>query len=299
MKTILLTVALLITLISCKKEDSEPSTSTKTKNCFNNTEAETITWDNIEREYVLYIPTSYDETTATPMLMNFHGFGGSATDFMNETNLQSLADQENFILVYPQGSCADGLSHWNPSLPSSDNKSSADDLGFIEAMINQLATEYNVDLTRIYACGYSNGGMMSYGLAAHKSNLIAAFGSISGTMLDTDVTPSHQMPVIIIHGTNDDVLPYDGNSAYSSVQNSINYWTNFNNTDTLPITDNLTSGNISIEHFLYSNGDNSSSIEHYKVIDGNHIWFDLDINGNNTGEIVWDFLSKYDINGLR
>ena len=286
-------------LVSCKEESPEPTSSTKKTGCAENTEAETITWDNIEREYVLYIPSSYDSLSPAPIMMNFHGFGGLAEDHMSYADMRSLADDQNFILVYPQGSCADDLSHWNPSLPSADNKSEADDLGFIEAMINKLSTEYNVDMERIYACGYSNGGMMSYGLAAHKSNLIAAIGSVSGTMLDTDVTPSHQMPVIIIHGTNDEILPYDGGSGYNSIQSSINYWTNFNNTDSLPITNNLTSGVFTIEHYIYPNGDNSTSVELYKVINGNHIWFDLDINGNNTAKLVWDFVSKYDINGLR
>ena len=63
---------------------------------------------------------------------------------MKYADMRSIAESNEFILVYPQGSCFDGLSHWNPC-PGGDNKSTADDLGFIQAMINDISTQYNVD----------------------------------------------------------------------------------------------------------------------------------------------------------
>ena len=90
------------------------------------------------REYILYVPNSYDGITEVPLLFNFHGYDGIASEYMTYADMRSLAESERFILVYPQGSALDGSSHWNPSLPSTDNKSNADDLGFIEALINQL-----------------------------------------------------------------------------------------------------------------------------------------------------------------
>ena len=99
--------------------------------------------------------------------------------------MRSTADSENFILVYPQGSDLDGSSHWNAALNGGDNKSDVDDLGFIDALINKLSSENLIDLKRVYAVGYSNGGMMSYALGCYKSNLIAAIGSVSGYMLQS------------------------------------------------------------------------------------------------------------------
>ena len=285
---------LTMLLFSCNKDGGDNKTG-----CVENANAEILIHNDEEREYILYIPNTYDGTTSVPVLLNFHGFGGSATDFMNETNMQSIADAENFILVYPQGTCLDGSPHWNASLPSADNKSPADDFGFIEVLIDELSTNYNIDLERIYACGYSNGGMFSYGLACHKSDLIAAIGSVSGTMLDFDCTSSHPTALINIHDTNDGVLPYNGSSDYSSVQDALDHWTTFNNTDTTPIANTENDNGTIIEHYAYMNGDSSVSVEHYKVIEGNHIWFDFNYQGTNSNQLIWNFLSKYDVNGLR
>ena len=124
--------------------------------------------------------------------------------------MSSVADSENFILVYPQGTNLDGYSHWNADLNGDDNKSDVDDLGFIEALVNKLYSENLIDLKRVYAVGYSNGGMMSYALACYKSNLIAAIGSVSGYMIQNECTPSHSIPLIKLHGTTD---YYDGGAG--------------------------------------------------------------------------------------
>ena len=193
-----------------------------------------------------------------PLLFNFHGFGGLASEFMNETDMTSIADSENFILVYPQGSCLNGSSHWNPCPVGGDNKSSTDDIGFIESIINEIDTNYNIDLDRIYAVGYSNGGMMAYGLANQKNKIIAAVASVSGAMLDCVETLNHQMPVLHLHGTQDDVIPYNGNDYYYSTNNTLNYWININNiTNTVTINTDSTNG---IEHYTYTNDETGISV---------------------------------------
>jgi polyhydroxybutyrate depolymerase len=296
MKNIIITIFLASTLLSCTNNDD----SLKSKDsCSENVNAQTIVHNNQTREYVLYVPNTYDGTSPVPVVMNFHGFGGNATDFINETKMRALSETETFILVYPQGSCLNGSSHWNPSLPGGDNKSTADDYGFIEALINDLETKYNINQERIYACGYSNGGMFAYGLAQNKSNLIAAIGSVSGAMIDTTPNPSHPMPLINIHGTNDGVLPYEGSNDYNSIQSTLNYWINFNETESSPTINSNTNNGVTIEKFTYGNGKNKISIEHYKVINGEHVWFDIDYEGANTDKLIWDFVSRYNINGLR
>lgn len=131
--------------------------------------------DGETREYLIYIPNSYDTIKSVPLLLNFHGFGGSANEFMNDADMRSLAASYSFILVYPQGSSLDGFSHWNACPIGGDNKSDADDFGFVEAIINKVSSQYNIDVERIYSAGYSNGGMMAYGLANYRSDLIAAW----------------------------------------------------------------------------------------------------------------------------
>ena len=294
-KSILLFTILLTFLGSCKKDDVNDNS----ESCYSNTNAQTIVHDGINREYVLYIPNSYDGTSAVPVLFNFHGFGDNASDYMNNADMRTVAESDTFILVYPQGSCSDGSSHWNPCPIGGDNKSTADDVGFFESMISEVSSQYNVDMERIYAAGYSNGGMMAYGLANYKSELIAAVASVSGTMLDCTGPISHPMPVLHLHGTSDGVLPYNGNTYYSSVQSTLDNWISFNNTITNPTTNSDNSSGMTIEHYVYNQGDSSVAVEHYKYIGGDHVWFKSTFQSQSTTELVWNFVSKYDINGLR
>jgi len=280
-------------LLACNRNDGSDTTpNSKQIN-------QTLIHDSVTREYLLYIPNSYDGTSEVPLLFNFHGFGGDASKYMEYADMRSLAESENFILVYPQGTLIEGYSHWNAALPGSDNKSNADDLGFIEVLIDKLSKDYRLDSERIYACGYSNGAMFSYALACYKSNLVAAVGSISGTMLDTDCSTSHPMPVVIIHGTKDGVLPYDGSSEYRSIETVVNFWKNFNNTATIPVLNSVNDDGTTIEHYQYNQGNSNVSVEHYKIIGGDHDWFNINYEGSNTSDLIWNFVSRYDMNGLR
>ncbi len=289
-------IAILILLSGCKKEDNNDN---KKGSCYYNPDPQLMVYDGENREYVSYIPDSFDGTSSVPLMLNFHGFGGSAHDYMIDADMRSLAETDTFILVYPQGSCLEGLSHWNPCMPGNDNKSDADDLGFVEAIISKISHEYNIDMQRIYAVGYSNGGMMAYGLANFKSELIAAIASVSGTMLDCIGPSDHPMPVIHLHGTSDSVIPYNGNNYYSSAQSVLDYWIDFNNTLTTPTVNSDSNGGMVIEHYLYKQGDSNITVEHYKYIGGDHIWFNPTYQDQTTAELIWNFVSKYDINGLR
>ena len=299
MKKSILLFTFLLTILSCCEKDDNKNPEEYYSNNNNNNNTQSIVHDGVNREYVLYIPNSYDGTSSVPLLLNFHGFGGSASDYMQEADMRSLAEAETFILIYPQGSSLDGLPHWNACPLGGDNKSDADDFGFIEAIINEISSQYNLDMERIYAAGYSNGGMMAYGLANYKSDLVAAVASVSGVMLECIGSTSHPMPVLHLHGTSDGVLPYNGSGYWSSVQNTLDYWINFNNTIITPTISNDNSGGMSIEHYVYDQGDNSVSVEHYKFIKGDHVWFSTTYQGQTASELVWDFLSRYDINGLR
>ena len=299
MKKILLSFTLLILVISSCKNDDGKDGDYNSDECYLNTNAQTLVHDGLNREYIIYVPNSYNGTSAVPLLLNFHGFGGSASQFINDADMRAEAEANSFILVYPQGSCLNGASHWNPCPIDGDNKSTADDVGFVEAMISEISSQYNLDMERIYAAGYSNGGMMAYGLANYKSDLIAAVASVSGTMLNCTGPTSHPMPVIHLHGTSDGVVSYNGSNDWNSVQSTLDYWTSFNNTISTPTINTDNTGGMTIEHYVYSQGDNSVSVEHYKYIGGDHVWFNELYQGQNASNLVWSFMSKYDINGLR
>lgn len=288
-------VTIFLIVAGCVKND----TNNNLELGYSNINTQTIVYDDINREYLLYIPDSYDGISSIPLMLNFHGFGGSASDHMIKADMRSLAESETFILVYPQGSYLNGYPHWNACPTGGDNKSDTDDFGFVESMINEISSQFNVDMERIYAAGYSNGSMMAYGLANYKSELIAAVASVSGGMLDCTGNTSHPMPIVHLHGTSDIILPYNGSFGWNSAQSTLDYWINFNNTTINPNISTYNSEGMTIEHYVYGQGDNSVSVEHYKYIGGDHEWFRAAYQGQSTSELIWNFVSKYDIDGLR
>jgi polyhydroxybutyrate depolymerase len=267
---------------------------------------ESMLHDGVTREYIVYVPAVYNGSSSVPLLFNFHGYGMSANNQMSYGNMRAVADTAGFILVYPQGTLFWGSPHWN--VGSWTLGSTADDIGFTEAMIDTLAANYNIDLNRVYSCGYSNGGYFSFVLACQLSAEIAAIGSVGGTMSTetyNSCNPSHPTPVVTIHGTDDAIVSYSGGNPNNSESLSdVNtYWANYNNTIVPPVVSNLpninTTDGSTAELSLFDNGDNCTSVEHYKVIGGDHdwpgSWGNMDINAD---AVIWSFVSKYDLNGL-
>ena len=288
---------LSLIIISCKSEDN---IQVDEDGIITGLQTKTLTHDNVNRNYLVYIPDSYDSEIDYPLMFVFHGFGGIATQFINTADMRDLAESKNFIVVYPQGLDLAGTgSHWNCSNPSADNKSDVDDIGFIENLIDQLLIDYPViDNKRIYAAGYSNGGFMSYYLGCN-SKKFAAIGSVAGTMLDDSYqscNANFPTAMINIHGTNDFDVPYDGNTYYPSIPEVVDWWKNFNNT---PNEDLLTNQDGSIEQYIYYNDAGDRYVEHIKIIGGGHYWDDkLNYNGTNTSGLIWGFVSNYNIDGI-
>lgn len=260
-----------------------------------------LSTETIIREYILHIPADYDNNNPSPLVICMHGFGGCAADFSELVggfySLDSIADSENFIVAYPQAAYRPAKDdvYWEPG----DNEESniySNDVYFIEELIDKINTDYNVDLDRVYASGYSNGGMMAYSLACTKADLFAAIGIMSGVMLDESCTAGASIPIIKFHGIEDDVLPYNGNLWYQSVSEVVNFWLDLNN---IPnnniITTQLNDGKVIRDE--YFGGNNNSCFVLYTINEewekpGGHVWFSDKINGTIPNEILWDFFSK-------
>ena len=192
-----------------------------------NEDAITILHNGITREYILYVPEIYSDNVPVPLLINFHGGGGTATGQMYVADMRPIADTANFILVYPQGLelGTGGSTHWNSLLVSDSNKSSVDDFGFIDALIGDLLLTYNIDSTRLYATGFSNGADMSFTLGCYLQNKIAAVAPVSGLMLNNpNANCSLSIPtgIMIAHGTSDSSRPIGGiEGYYASINETI------------------------------------------------------------------------------
>lgn len=258
--------------------------------------------DGLTRTAVVVAPGSLDASAPAPLFLNFHGFGGTAEDHLLEADLRDLAERDGVLLAYPQGSLLDGDPHWNASPPGPDNKSEADDLGFTRKLVQAIGESYALDTERVYAAGYSNGGMFAFALACQESDLVAAVGSISGTMLDgteEDCRPAHPTAVITLHGTEDGVLPYEGGAGHMGAEDIVAWWAAHNDTDTEPTTRSETDGGLTIEEERYAGGSGGAEVAHYRYVGGGHVWFEAGLGGDSASAMVWDFLTAFDVGGAR
>ena len=264
----------------------------------------TIVHGDLMRVYLMYIPESYSENTPAPVMLVFHGNGGNMDSFMVYADMRPLAESEGFILIYPQGSVLDGEStHWNPLLPSEGNKSDVDDLGFVETLLDTVSVNINVDETRVYATGYSNGAGFVYGLACYLSAKIAAVVPVSGLMyleMTDNCNAVHPTSVAVFNGTEDFIRPYDGYPGYfMPVEDAVGYWTGHNELTSPATFDSFSTDGLTVERSVYSDGTNGASVSLFKVIGGGHVWFDLELDGAQLNRLIWDFVSQFDTNGLR
>ena len=271
---------------------------------------ENIVFDGYNREYIVYIPETYSQSIPSPILMAFHGGDGYAHEFMSyEADFRSIADTAGFILVYPQAledpNNENNSTSWIHKEPTNHN-----DIYFVDALLDELSSNYSVDSDRVYVCGYSLGGMFSYELACHLNNRVAALSSVAGAAFigafyNCNIT--HPTALLNIVGTNDDTHPYnDVNGWYYPVSEINSYWATVNNTDPDPLVIGLPDLNISdgsqVEKHSWINGDGCVTVEEIKIINGGHdwpsplsFWANQDINANIE---IWNFVSKYNIYGL-
>ena len=258
--------------------------------------AQSILHNGKEREYLVYVPSSYNETANHPLLLNFHGFGGNAKDYFEyESDFRDVAELEGVILVYPQGSLLSGFSVWNAAPFAEDNKTDLDDIGFIETLIVELQDQLSIDPERVYASGFSTGGMFSYALACFCNEPIAGVAAVSAAQLNlVDCAPS-PINVFIAHGTDDDLLPYYGSSDIASIDEVVSFWTSVNQTSTVAQESSYAFDKETVYQYTYSGGINSSQVMLYKVENGNHGWFTHDLAGQSFTSVLWGFLSPQKI----
>src|ERR1700692_186302 len=162
-----------------------------------------------KREFLLYVPKSYDRAKPTPLVINLHTAMSWPTSSMNISQWNLVADENGFIVVYPAGT-GFGSKSWE--MTGSETPSRMPDVIFISELICKLEVSYNIDKTRIYADGMSNGGGMVFVLSCTLSDRIAAVGMVSAGLnprwsWGTDHRP---VPVIAFHGTADPICPYIG-----------------------------------------------------------------------------------------
>ena len=252
-----------------------------------------INHQGINRSYYVSYPNNSIEST--PLIINMHGYGGNATNQQIYSEMDQFAHLQNIAVVYPQG-----LNYsWNVFTYWDSNP--YDDVGFISVMIDQIAENFNIDLDRVYACGMSNGGYMSYRLACDLSDKITAFGSVTGNfMINNSINDcedqDRDIPIIHFHGTADGIVNYYPPSfdGALTVEESIQFWSNYNNLN----MDSVESINDNVEIYRYYNELTLAQFIHYKVYGGGHDWFGSSWStdwGFNTSEELINFFLQYQL----
>ena len=262
-------------------------------------EAYTFNHDGILREYYIYEPSVIQENP--PLVFLLHGFTGSALGISSYSGMNTLADQHGFVVCYPQGtSDQNGDNFWNVGYNFHDNMA-VDDVSFIVSLAEYLQNEFSYDANNTFVAGMSNGGEMSYKLACETDGFFNAIAPVAGTMFGESWSScnSQPMPVLEIHGTNDNVTLWDGDAndtfwgPYPAVEEVIDFWIQEN--DCANSEDILLQNMNTIKHRYFDCSDNVEVLL-YEVVGGGHDWPEY------SSQEIWSFFSEHksnigDING--
>jgi len=223
------------------------------------------------REYLLYVPRSYDRTRPTPLVISMHGAAlwGAAQKEISQWN--KVAETHGLIVVYPSGRKGVGPRAWRVNDPAMR------DVKFISALIDTLKAVYNIDSTRIYADGLSNGGGMAFVLSCTLSDRIAAVGMVGAAHLLpwSWCTDQRAVPMIAFHGTADRFTPYNGGKTFvaprrfPSIPTWTANWARRNRCDAMPV-DSVIAPDVSRRS--YSGCANGAAVVLYTVLEGGHTW---------------------------
>tara|TARA_A100000164_G_scaffold269570_1_gene241482 strand:- start:1492 stop:2409 length:918 start_codon:yes stop_codon:yes gene_type:complete len=251
-------------------------------------ERNSISVNQTTRTYLTYWPSV--TSGVVPVIIDFHGGAGTAEVQYITSNFVDIADREGILVIYPQADVRAG-SVWNTLHSEEGNKvAGVDDFGFIAAIIESLDSNPNIDSSKIYLSGYSNGAAMAYQIACHLNDDIAGFVVMSGLFpleveYPCDIT--HETPGIIINGTSDYERPMTGIEGYAlPVREAASWWAIQNGS-----TQESTIQDRNIERTTYETP-SGTQIQLFIVEGGGHDWFTFDVDDLPMNEFIWEFLSS-------
>jgi len=282
----------------------------------------TLTFQNQERVFTLHIPSSYNGSTATPLVLFLHGGGGNSQSAQNFTNFNTISDQEGFLVAYPQGGFTAGPNSfvWADGRGLGADTQGIDDVGFINALVDQLIQDYNVNPAKVYLCGFSNGSFLTQKIAFENNTRFAAMGTLGGTMhqgfFDTG-NPGRAIPMMYVFGTADPLVPYNGGFVSNNpdfervvgVEQAVDFWVANNQSQTVvpPVEvanfNNADSSTVTV--FEYTNGlCNNAAVKFYRINGGGHTWPGVAIQSQDLGRTnldiqasreLWQFFNLFEL----
>jgi polyhydroxybutyrate depolymerase len=266
-----------------------------------------IRWQNLPRNYIVYLPVNFAASENLPLVINMHGFTNTAKFQMDYSQFNKTADSARCIVIYPEG--VD--KRWN-SGTFFFVSSTVDDVGFLSDLMDRAAVLYNADMKKVYSTGYSAGGFMSYKLACNATNRIAAIAPDVASMVNDNLSscvPSRPVNIAAFNGLSDPITPYAGFPGnFPGIDSIRHFWQIKNACDIAPVIDtmpDLQNDGTRVVRYTYQNCSQNTEQVYYKIINGGHVWpgaaniyFGIlgkttqDISMNN---VAWDFFKSKEI----
>jgi poly(3-hydroxybutyrate) depolymerase len=204
----------------------------------------------------LYVPSTYDGHAAVPLVILLHGGHWSGDLVEDYMRLRPQAESHRFLYCYPTGTLdLMGSPFWNayfedPADAAAFGMTAVDDVGYLQSLIEEVASHFALDRKRVYLIGHSNGGFMAYLMACRSADSIAGIASLAGTSFLVDwrhCQPAEPVNILHINGTADDSLRYWGGALtppsiwcnsppFAGAVQQVQTWAGYNGASN-PVTD--------------------------------------------------------------
>lgn len=272
-----------------------------------------LTSGGVARTFALHVPSNFQKN-AGALVIVLHGSGGDGLKIEGNTGFSTLADQVGFAVAYPDG-LVDSTGGTDWAFFFNDF---TDDVGFLRKLVGALQTNVEPNPKKIYVAGFSAGALMAHRLGVQASDLFAAIGPVEGTLFSSpnpDLVPSALAPVSVIalHGDQDTTVHYCGSSTDASQEDSFNYWagSSANSCSSVDTASPLCDAQGDITAVVEKDATScsaSTEVKFYKLIGGDHEWYNVPMNvsggvpfnpdfdsstGIITTNIIWNFFATH------
>jgi len=273
---------------------------------------ETLSSGGQIRKFILRVPKGYDGTKAVPVVMVLHGWTGSADSAELYTRMADKAEKEGFVAVFPDGLGNPGFQGWNVGwINLTGVNPPPDDMSFLSDVLDKVEKEINVDRSREFVVGHSNGAFMANLLGANLGRRLAAIASMAGTI---GLNPTKEIPdpvapisVLLLHGKADRMVGYDINAQALlkpiGAVDSAKFWAKADGCGLAPTSTKSADGKVVTD--LYTGGKNGTEVELVSVEGAPHDWWggltrnsegapvDVPTYGAPVADLVWDFFRTH------
>jgi polyhydroxybutyrate depolymerase len=203
---------------------------------------------DVDRRALIIKQDKYPKTKPLPAIIVLHGGMGNTERVRISSGFDDIAKNNPTMVVYAEGTPYKRNSHaWNTGYLLRGKVGDSNDIEYLDNLIELLIKNYNADPKRIYMTGTSNGAMMTFIYAIHRSEKLAAISPVAGAMFDHNKIPKSPVPILMINGGLDKEVPVTGGfsqnrlvktsqqAPYLPLNQTIDFWVKANKSAITPI----------------------------------------------------------------